>query len=441
MPRFARAAVAVVVFAGALMFAQLPTSVAAPPDSFIVVYKDNIDVPGKAKAKTADLERRHGFKSDFQYEHAIKGFAAILPPPIREKIAKDPDVALISPDGDAHAIAASVGVVAGDTVPTGALRIESATANTAETCSPSSSSTCVHTPRTVNVAVIDTGVDLTHPDLNVVAGKSCIKGRNANNDNGHGTHVAGIIAAKNNGDGVIGVAPGATIHAVKVLDRFGSGTWSQVICGIDWVTEQNLDPYDTKPDIKVANLSLGGTGVIPALNSAISNSVAKGVTYTVAAGNNGTDIAGAIPANHPEVVTVTAMSDKDGKAGGTGGAPTCRSGESDDKYATFSNYATSAADKRHTTIAAPGVCIPSDWKNGGDNTTMSGTSMAAPHVAAVVALCITEGTCTGGEPAGEMVGMLGSDAGAYGFAGDPRSPVEGRYYGYLVRDTTLSPPS
>ena len=91
-----------VAFAGVLMFSAPPTSVAAPPDSFIVVYKDNIDVP----AKTADLERRHGFTSDFKYQHAIKGFAAILPRPIREKIAKDPDVAFISPDGDAQAVAA-----------------------------------------------------------------------------------------------------------------------------------------------------------------------------------------------------------------------------------------------------------------------------------------------------------------------------------------------
>jgi subtilisin family serine protease len=157
----------------------------------------------------------------------------------------------------------------------------------------------------------------------------------------------------------------------------------------------------------------------------------KGVTFTVAAGNNGIDITGAIPANHPEVVTVTAMSDNDGKPGGTGGAPTCRSGESDDKYATFSNYATSAADQSHT-IAAPGVCIRSDWKNRGYNT-MSGTSMAAPHVAAAVALCKTKGMCTG-RTAAEIVKELRSDAPAYGFAGDPNpgSPVENRYYGYLV---------
>ena len=420
MPRFARAAAAVVVFAGALTFAQLPTSVAAPPDSFIVVYKDRVDEP----AKTADLERRHGFKSDFRYQHAIKGFAAILPPPIREKIAKDPDVAFISPDGDAQAIGL-VPVQANETLPTGALRIESAIESAEETK--------VHTQSAVNVAVIDTGVDLTHPDLNVVAGTSCIKGRKANDDNGHGTHVAGIIAAKNNGGGVIGVAPGTTIYAVKVLDRFGSGTWSQVICGIDWVTNNSK-----RLNIRVANLSLGGTGVNGALNLAIHNSVVPinpnysiPVTYTVAAGNSGNDIAGAIPANHPEVVTVTAMSDNDGKAGGTGDAPKCRPGESDDKYATFSNYATSDADQIHT-IAAPGVCIRSDWKDGGYNT-ISGTSMAAPHVAAVVALCITKDPLCAGLPADVIVQQrLRSDAAAYGFAGDPRSPVASRYYGYLV---------
>ena len=230
-----------VAFAGVLMFSAPPTSVAAPPDSFIVVYKDNIDVP----AKTADLERRHGFTSDFKYQHAIRGFAAILPRPIREKIAKDPDVAFISPDGDAQAIAASVPVVANETVPTGALRIETATTTPCDPQTPGPP--CAHTPSGVGVAVIDTGVALTHPDLNVVDGESCVKGNpKANDDNGHGTHVAGTIAAKNNGSGVIGVAPGTTIYAVKVLNRFGSGTWSQVICGIDWVTAQNLDDSQSR---------------------------------------------------------------------------------------------------------------------------------------------------------------------------------------------------
>jgi subtilisin len=411
----------VVAFAGVLMFSAPPTSVAAPPDSFIVVYKDNIDVP----AKTADLERRHGFKSDFKYQHAIKGFAAILPPPIREKIAKDPDVAFISPDGDAQAIAADQPVAANETVSTGALRIETAT------------TTAVHKPSGVSVAVIDTGVALTHPDLNVVAGTSCVRGKKANDDNGHGTHVAGTIAAKNNGSGVIGVAPGTTIYAVKVLNRNGSGTWSQVICGIDWVTANSASL-----NIKVANLSLGGTGGITtcdndALHRAICRSVASGVTYSVAAGNSGTDFAAAVPANFPEVLTVTAMSDNDGKAGGTGGSPTCRSGESDDKYATFSNFAVSAADQNHT-IAAPGVCIRSDWYNGGYNT-ISGTSMAAPHVAGAVALCINSGgvggPCAGLAPA-QITQQMRSDAETrsadYGFVSDPRQPVANRYYGYLV---------
>ena len=167
--------------------------------------------------------------------------------------------------------------------------------------------------------------------------------------------------------------------------------------------------------------------------------MAEGVTYTVAAGNSGTDIAGAIPANHPEVLTVTAMSDNDGTAGGTGGPPTCRPGESDDKYATFSNFAVSAADQNHT-IAAPGVCIRSDWYNGGDNT-ISGTSMAAPHVAGAVALCINSGgaggPCAPLAPA-QIIDQMRADAETrsaeadYGFVGDPRQPVDDRYYGYLV---------
>ena len=114
MLRFTRAARAVVAFAGVFMFSALPTSVAAPTDSFIVVYKDNVDVP----AKTADLERRLGFKSDFLYQQAMKGFAAILPLPIREMIARDPDVLFISQDGDAEAIAATEPVATNETLPT-----------------------------------------------------------------------------------------------------------------------------------------------------------------------------------------------------------------------------------------------------------------------------------------------------------------------------------
>ena len=228
-----------------------------------------------------------------------------------------------------------------------------------------------------------------------------------------------------------------------MLNSAGSGTWSQVICGIDWVTANTA-----ALNIKVANMSLGGSGSndnncgntnADALHKAICNSTAAGVTYVVAAGNSAADFAGFVPAAYPEALTVTAMSDSDGSPGGTGGAPTCRTGETDDAFATFSNFAVSTTESNHT-IAGPGVCILSTWLSGGYNT-ISGTSMASPHLSGTVALCIgnggTAGPCAALTPR-QIIQKIRSDARSttvpgYGFAGDPNSPVAGKYFGYLAR--------
>jgi Subtilase family len=177
------------------------------------------------------------------------------------------------------------------------------------------------------------------------------------------------------------------------------------------------------------------------------------VHYVAAAGNSGWDfdfpLAPDVPAVYPEVLTVAAASDSDGQVGGTGGNSTCRSGEVDDRYASFSNYASTAGGQRHT-IAAPGVCINSTPRGGG-HTVMSGTSMASPHVAGAVAVCLNEGgtsgPCAGLSPAG-VIQKLRADAqtkseadSGYGFAGDPLRPVTGRYFGYLTRGgTAWAPP-
>jgi subtilisin family serine protease len=259
------------------------------------------------------------------------------------------------------------------------------------------------------VAVIDTGIDLTHPDLkdNIVANKTCVTGTaSGNDDNGHGSHVAGTIAAANNTIGVLRVAPKAKLFAVKVLNAQGSGTWSSVICGVDWVTA-NAASYN----IKVANMSLGGGGSsdnncgnsnFDALHKAICKSRDAGVTYMVAAGNSGANASNSVPAAYDDaVITVSALADSDGQPGGTGAAT---SYGADDTFATFSNYG-SVVD-----LGGPGVSIYSTYKNKG-YATLSGTSMSSPHVAGSAALylktnpsaswtSVRDGLKAAGEPLG-----------------------------------------
>jgi subtilisin len=197
-----------------------------------------------------------------------------------------------------------------------------------------------------------------------------VKGtKTGNDDNGHGTHVAGTAAALDNKIGVVGVAPGARLWAVKVLNRNGSGTMSDVIKGVDYVTAN-------ASFIEVANMSLGG-GNSAALNAAIAKSAAKGVVYAVAAGNSNADAANTSPANSDHVLCVSAIVDTDGKCGGAGlgtgyGA--------DDTRASFSNFG-SVVD-----IAAPGVNILSTYIGSTYVDGWSGTSMASPHVAGAAAL-------------------------------------------------------
>jgi subtilisin len=431
------------VFTVALVCALAPAAGAQQPAQgrYIVVFDDSVP---SVNRETDSQERRRGFKARFRYGHAMKGFAATLTPQQVQQLKADPAVADVVVDRPVQAFG-SVPLVPGEpTPPTGIRRIEAASTTNARQAS------------NVNVAVIDTGVDLAHTDLNAVSGKNCVtSGATAQDDHGHGTHVAGTIAGENDGAGVVGVAPGTKIYAVKVLNSAGSGTQSQVICGIDWVTANAA-----ALNIKVANMSLGGSGsaVQPCATTtdpehkAICASTTAGVTYAVAAGNSGVAFDGSspsLPAAYPEVLTVSAVSDSDGQPGAAGGAPACRTSEADDRYAAFSNYASTVAGQNHT-IAAPGVCIRSTWPGNAYNT-ISGTSMAAPHVAGAIALCIGDGTpgpCAGQTPA-QIVQTMRDNAAArttaapgYGFAGDPTRPVSGRYYGYLDYrgDGTSTPP-
>jgi subtilisin len=351
----------------------------APATTYLVSLRPLAGDSGAFAALQAD---RLGLTVLDTYSKALSGFAATMTPAVRNRLAANPLVASIQPDRPIRGTA--------QYVPYGITRVHADVSKTA-------SIDAVDPPRIdVNVAVLDTGVDTGHDDLNVAGGYSCAKGRSYDDHYGHGTHAAGTIGALDDRRGVVGVAPGARIFGVKVLDDDANGTTRELLCGIEWVTSTRYD-NDSKNDIDVANLSLGGVGTDDGncgksdndvLHQAICKSVEAGVTYVVAAGNEHEDASKLIPAAYSEVITVSAVADADGRSGGEGGSPACRA-DQDDTLADFSNHG-SVVD-----IAAPGVCIfstmPKDAEigDGSGYGTLTGTSFAAPHVAGAAALWIS----------------------------------------------------
>jgi subtilisin family serine protease len=289
------------------------------------------------------------------FDSAIHGFIARVPNhQVIDSLAKDPRVAYVEQDQQVQAFF--------DTLPNGINRIDGDLSLARSGDGTGSVN--------ADIAILDTGIDFSHPDLNIYAQKTFVSGTSsANDDNGHGTHVAGIAAAKDNGYGVVGVAPGARLWDIKVLDSTGSGFISDIVAGIDFIAQ-----YYSMVDI--VNLSFGCQCKSYALDSAINNAVGKGMTFVVAAGNAHTDASTFSPANNPNVIAVSAIADNDGRCGGVG--PSTTYGR-DDSFASFSNYG-STVD-----MAAPGVNILSTYK-GNTYAYMSGTSMAAPHVAGAAAL-------------------------------------------------------
>jgi len=359
--------VALIAFCAGPAYAQVV------PGQYIVVLNNNV---GNPAAVAQQLTAAQGAQLGFVYEHALKGFSFAGPAAAAGAIAQNPLVAFVEPDQVVHAHCHQ-----GDpqVIPTGIQRVF-ADGNSNITIDGNDDLRI-----DVDIAIIDTGIDLTHFDLNVVASTKCSGGSpfnqsctdgEGNDDNGHGSHVAGSAAAIDNANGVVGVAPGARLYAVKVLNQNGSGQIAWVIAGIDWVTAFNTDADPTN-DIEVANMSLGCACTSSAMDTAISNSVEAGVTYAVSAGNSNADAAGFSPANHPDVITVSALADFDGLPGGLA-SPTCRE-DVDDTLADFSNWGSLIE------VTAPGVCILSLWKDG-MCATISGTSMSSPHVAGAAAL-------------------------------------------------------
>ena len=348
------------------------------------------------KASPSQVAADHGLGRVLTYSETFKGFAAVVPEGRLKALSDDPRVIAIERNTEFQVQADPVAsvTISSQTVPTGVRRIGA----DLSTVAPIDG---IDDRVPVVVALLDTGVDGSHPDLNVniarsvdcSSGLSCVTGI-ATDDNGHGTHVAGTIAALDNTFGVVGVAPGAELWSVKVCGGSGSCSLSAILLGHEYISAN-------AGLIGVTNISLGGIGWSESWRLAIAANVNDGVVVVVAAGNSMQDIYGydfaigdgneAIPAAYPEAVTVSALLDVDGVAGGFGGSHVYGV---DDSLGSFSNFGAGVVSGNPVTspgasidVAAPGVDILSTAP-GGSYGIMSGTSTAAPHVTGVVALHI-----------------------------------------------------
>lgn len=349
------------------------------------------------KAVTRRIVREHDVKPRHRYTTAVSGFSARLTPAQAATLRRDSEVAEVRPARRFR--------IAAETVPAGIRRVKAA---------PVSSPT---PDVDVDVAIIDTGIGpVGGNELNIAGGINCAAdGRPADQWQDlysvwHGTHVAGTIGARDgNGVGVVGVAPGARLWAVRVFDEGGWGDESTVLCGLDWVTSTHvpgLAPPGTQP-IEVINMSIEGSrssyieeclpGDPDPIHAAVCAAYAAGITIVAAAGNGATDASSVVPAGYDQVITVGAITDLDG-AGWADASDDC-AGERDDTWASYSNY---GAD---VDIVAPGTCVvslqPSD--SGDVTKRMTGTSMAAPHVTGAVARYLAAHP---GTPPGQMRELL-----------------------------------
>ena len=305
--------------------------------SYIVVLKS---APGLARA--AEVARGLGVSTvRHEYSRALKGFAANLSDAEAARIARDPRVAYVEQDQVVTIDATQSGATWGiDRIDQRALPL-------------STTYTYSNTGAGVKAYIIDTGIRFSHSEFGgrATSGFDAVDGGTADDCNGHGTHVAGTT-----GGSTYGVAKGVSLVAVRVLDCAGSGTTSGVIAGIDWVTSDHAAGASA-----VANMSLGG-GASTALDDAVTNSINDGVTYAIAAGNSNRDACKFSPARTPAAITVGATTTTDARA-------------------SYSNFG------KCLDIFAPGSSITSSWYTSNTATnTISGTSMAAPHVAGVAAL-------------------------------------------------------
>lgn len=423
--------------AGGLV-AALPSTGAEQEQKYIVVLKDGLADAGTAAAAQ---QSSYGLTVSTVYRDAVTGYAATMTPSVAARLAADPSVDFITVAREFET--PKDATPSTQVAPLWWLRMGGTLPDDQQQWGRGSVD--------VNVAVIDSGIDASHPDLNVRGGIDCSTGSpvkvTSTDDVGHGTLVAGVIGAKDNNLGVIGTAPGTPLWSVRVVDDAGVITEEMLICAIDWVTATRKDGNPDN-DIQVANISIGGPGTetpncgkgTDPMHYAICRSVKAGVAYAVAAGNSGQDIADFVPATYDEVLTATAIADFDGKPDGLA-APICgpddwsKRGQLDDHPAFFSNYASASEDREHT-VAAPGVCITSTVPGGYG--VAHGTSFASPAVAGSLALCISEGACEGSGKElmaqfQELTADYNKNHRDFGFEGDPLRPIKGKFYGYLTQ--------
>ena len=316
----------------------------AIPGRYIVVLEDGVWDP---TAVAQDHAQRHGAEVLHTYQHAIKGYAARIPEGRLEVVRADSRVDYVEADQTIYAEA--------QTLPWGINKID---ADISSTKAGNGSGAVSN----VNAYVIDSGI-YKHSDLYLVKHVNFAgDGKNYDCD-GHGTHVAGTVAAKDNASAVVGAAPGAPLTGVKVLGCDGSGSYSGAIKGVDWVTANAKKPA-------IANMSLGGP-TSQALDDAVNNSAASGIFYSIVAGNEGADACKSSPAR--------------AGAGTDNGIATVAATNKQDAEPYWSNYG-SCVD-----IWAPGTGVLST-KKGGGTTKMSGTSQAAPHVGGGAALYLSKNT-------------------------------------------------